>query len=103
MTRVLTLLAILGLGALPGCTRFPALDRAVSPDVAARAYPGLLPLDVALGEATAPSDAGEITEDLSTRRAGLEARAAALAGPVIDGPTRRRMAQGIPPIPPDDP
>ncbi|MBY5932039.1 hypothetical protein KUV51_03425 [Tateyamaria omphalii] len=81
--------------ALAACTQFPALDDAVSPDVAGSDFPALVPLEPLLaGTAPIVGDPVATTENLEARIAALRARARALQQrPVVDAATRTRMQQ----------
>jgi hypothetical protein len=78
------------------CTDVPELGGRVDPDLRDAPFPKLLPIDAVLAQSPAPmAEAEEIQAGLSSRIARLQARAAALRGPVVDPTTKRRMAQGI--------
>ena len=71
--------------ALAGCTQFPALDAAQSPEVAAAPWPRILPLPQVLAQAPADPQATEAATDaVDARAARLRVRAAALRARQID-------------------
>ncbi len=77
------------------CTPFPALQDRVSADAARADYPALVPLGPVLAAAEAQRLQPAPDAGLDGRIAALQARAAALRGAIIDGPTRNRMRAGI--------
>ncbi|MGR3467743.1 MAG: hypothetical protein ACU0CI_07660 [Shimia sp.] len=84
--RRLTPLALLAL--LAACAEAPDLGPP-TPGVADAPFVPFLPLDTLLAEAQ-PTPA-PLTQDAQSRIAALNARAAALRGPVIDPATRARL------------
>ena len=86
------LAALAALCAVAGCADWP--DPAIPGAEAARAapWPALVPLNDIL--AGVPADREPVVAPAS-RIAALEARAASLRGPVIDGATRARLARGV--------
>ena len=92
------ILAALGASlALTGaCTQFPALDRTITPTLAASDYPTLVPIDPILAEAqTSTVEPIKATAAIDARVAALKARAARLSGSVLSGAQRQRLAQGL--------
>lgn len=76
-----------------GCARFPAFPGG---EVAATGdYPALLPLELLLARGAGGAIDAGLTARLEARGAALRARAAALRGPVIEPPTRARMAAAL--------
>lgn len=89
------LILALTLASLAGCTSFPELEAAQTPGIQSAAYPRLLPLDSLLAEGGDPRATPDAMDDIAARVAQLRARADRLRGPVIDSPTRSRMARGV--------
>lgn len=89
MRRLVPLLAL----SLAACTQFPELDARLTEADRTAPYPALVPLAPLLARADAASAAP--VADLAGRLAALNARAAALRGPVIDAATTGRMAAGV--------
>lgn len=98
--RLIRLSFCLGLIALLplACTQFPELADSEGPEVAAAPYPRLLSVSELAAVPEARTSV-EVTNALLARIRGLEARAARLSGPVVDGATRARMARGVADIP----
>ena len=89
-------IALLVACGLAACTQFPELDRTVSPELAASAYPALVPLEPVLAQAAAGRvDARATQASLEARVARLRARAARLRGSVLTGRERQRLAAGL--------
>lgn len=87
--RLLVLMALLA-----ACARFPVLDDMAANADAIAPFPRLIPLAPLIAQADAlanlpppPSQEGRIS--------ALNARAAALRGPIIDPDTRARMQAGV--------
>lgn len=79
-----------------GCTQFPDLDDSLGDGLAAAEYPDLATADQLVGLTAADPDRGaREAQALQARVAGLQARADALRGGVLDQDTRRRMEQGV--------
>lgn len=93
--RLPVLAAALLVGAVAGCSRFPALDDTVSDSARTAPYPDLVPVGMLLAQVP-PDRIAPDTDDASKARAArLRARAAALRGTVIDTHTSARMGRGI--------
>jgi len=79
-----------------GCTQFPALDRTLTPELEAAAFPALVPLGPVLAGAQqggiVPQQAAATIE---ARVAALKSRAAGLRGSILSGAERQRLAQGL--------
>lgn len=85
-----------GLGLLPACTQFPALDRTITPALKAADYPDLVPLEPVLASASSTGVAPvQATAAIDARVAALRARAARLRGSVLSGAERQRLAKGL--------
>lgn len=79
-----------------GCTQFPALDRTISQELEAVAYPALVPIEPLLAQADAGQVDATVTQaNLNGRLARLRARAARLRGSVLSGREKQRLAQGL--------
>lgn len=79
-----------------GCTNVPELDAAEPEWIHDADYPALIPLtgDLAAIPATG-EEAERLQSSLQGRQAGLQRRARALQGDVVDAPTRARMRRGV--------
>ncbi len=78
------------------CTRVPELEERVSGSLQSADYPALLPLDIAAPQLETPEEeAQRIQDQLDGRREGLQSRARQLNAPVLDGPSRKRMQDGV--------
>ncbi len=78
-SRILVLVSGLLLGGLPACTRVPAIESQLTPELRAADYPELIPLDGLTSAGPAPTEMRSKTEtELQARAARLRARAAAL-------------------------
>ncbi|MDF0603789.1 hypothetical protein P1J78_24035 [Psychromarinibacter sp. C21-152] len=90
--HLVTLGLVLGLAAvLSGCTRFPELDAAITPEARRAGYPDLVPITEVLDRrdlARTTAREGEIVE---ARAAALRARARLLRGIAINDDTRLRL------------
>lgn len=97
MKRARLLLALAGpLVLMAACTQFPALDRTITPELAAAEYPALVPLGPVLAAARTPGvDPVQSTAAIDGRVAALRARAARLRGAVLSGAETQRLAQGF--------
>ena len=85
----------LALSVLGACTDFPALDRTITPQMEAAAYPALVPIEPLLAQATAGRvDAARTEASLNARLARLRNRAAALRGPLLSTSERQRLTRG---------
>lgn len=93
----LRLLAIATLAApLPGCAEFPNLDRTITPEMEARDYPALVPIEPILAQVDSSNDTAAQTESqLLARVARLRVRAARLRGSVLSGRERLKLAEGM--------
>ncbi|MEO0391219.1 MAG: hypothetical protein AAF218_09810 [Pseudomonadota bacterium] len=82
--------------ALMACTQFPDLDAAVTDASRNADYPALIPIEPVLAQVpTQRVEPSVLQQTQDSRVAALKARADRLRRtPVIDGATRRRMAQG---------
>ena len=82
---------------LAACTTFPAIDAVVPAADRRAAPPALVPLAPLLAQAEASSgvDPVAVSRDVNARIAALRARAARLAGPVIEPATRARMLRSF--------
>ena len=79
--------------ALSGCTQFPALDGAISPELEDADFPALIPTET-LPARSEPivNDPVQTTQALESGLSGLRARASALQRrTIIDASTRSRM------------
>lgn len=86
------LLASLALAALlPGCTRFPELDAAVSPEARRADYPQLVPIAEVLDRRDLARTTGREGDIVAARAAALRARARLLRGIVVNDETRRQL------------
>lgn len=84
--------------ALPGCTRFPELDSAITAEARDAGYPELLPTATLAAMAAEPArepDDQVARDPDEARAARLRARAARLRGAVIDADTQSRMKEGV--------
>ncbi|MCR9126781.1 MAG: hypothetical protein NXH82_11715 [Rhodobacteraceae bacterium] len=82
---------------LVACTQFPALDEAVAADTARADYPELMPTETLRAMSRPDPDAGtDEAEQLRARRQALLARAARMAGPVVNDDDRARLNRGVP-------
>ena len=78
------------------CTQFPALDRTLTPTLAAQPFPDLIPIGKGLSAAqTSGTDPARTDAALDTRITALKARAARLRGSVLSGAERQRLARGL--------
>ena len=81
---------------LGACAQFPALDRTVTPQLEAAAYPDLVPLAPVLAAAEASGvEPEQATANIDRRVAALRSRAARLRGSILSGPERQRLAKGL--------
>lgn len=81
---------------LGACAQFPALDRTVTPQLEAAAYPDLVPLAPVLAAAEAGGvEPEQATANIDRRVAALKSRAARLRGSILSGPERQRLAKGL--------
>ena len=81
-----------GLILLAGCSDWPDLGSALSPDAANAPYPRLAPLGGVLAQVPEGRITDETTADLQARAAGLRGRAARLRRTqVLDGAARRDL------------
>ncbi len=78
-----------------GCTSFPELDAAVSPDARRAEYPVLTPTQPILDRRLDVRLTEETGEELERRAANLQARARLLRGSVVDDDTRRRLSNRL--------
>lgn len=74
-----------------GCTQFPDLDAAISPEARRAGYPQLVPVSDLLSRRNAARTTGNEADILRARAAALRARAALLRGAVINDDTRLRL------------
>lgn len=81
--------------ALSACADFPALDARMTEADRNAPFPGLVPLGPLLAAADARAGSPPPAADLPGRIAALNARAAALRGPVIDAATTARIADAL--------
>lgn len=72
------------------CAQAPELPGDQSPDVQNAPYPALVPLAPILAAAALPGET-DPSGTLDSRAAALNARGAALRGPVIDATTQARL------------
>jgi hypothetical protein len=87
-------LLIACLAGLAACATFPEVAAVEGPDVERADYPALVPLET-LAAPEAPRIDDDLQDDLTSRAARLQARAAGLADrPVITDESRRRMQAG---------
>ena len=77
---------------LAGCAEFPALDARIPPGEADAPPPALMPLDALLAAADARAGSAPPAPG-GGRVAALDARAAALRGPVLTEAERARLAE----------
>lgn len=89
--RIAPVLALL----LSACAGFPALDARMTEADRTAPWPALVPLGPVLAAADARAGAPPPAGDLPARIAALNARAAALRGPVIDAATAARIADAL--------
>lgn len=81
---------------LGACAQFPALDRTVTPQLEAAAYPDLVPLAPVLAAAEAGGvEPEQATANIDRRVDALKSRAARLRGSILSGPERQRLAKGL--------
>ena len=81
---------------LTACTQFPELEHTQAGAVADAEYPTLVPLEPLLARASAPGpDPVQTQAALSSRLAGLRARANAIRGSVLTGAEKQRLQQGL--------
>jgi hypothetical protein len=92
MTRHALLALCLVAGCGPG---LPDLDRAMTPEGRAMGYPALLPVGPLLAAAEGGTLEPELAQAVAGRAEALRRRARALQGPVIEPPTRRRLAAAL--------
>jgi hypothetical protein len=97
MKRAHASLALLaGLTFAGGCTQFPALDRTLTPELAASDYPALVPLAPVLASVEVagvePVQAGAA---IDARVSALKSRAARMRGSVLSGAERQRLEKGL--------
>jgi hypothetical protein len=90
LRAVLILLVVLS-----ACARFPEVDTAQAARGGGGATPALAPIDGLIGQATPALALTEAGDALAARAADLEARAAAMRGPVQSAETRTRLAAAI--------
>tara|TARA_R110000787_G_scaffold66134_10_gene148679 strand:+ start:478 stop:774 length:297 start_codon:yes stop_codon:yes gene_type:complete len=89
-------LMLASLTMLGACAQFPALDRTVTPQLEAAAYPDLVPLAPVLAAAEAGGvEPEQATANIDRRVAALKSRAARLRGSILSGPERQRLAKGL--------
>ena len=82
--------------ALGACTTFPELRATVEPEAKEGRFPRLVPFDQILSAPSADvENRFEVEDEMLARIAALQARAAALRGPVLDRRTQRRMRRGV--------
>lgn len=86
--------SIIAFVVLTACAEFPALDDRISDAARAADYPSLVPIETLLAAADALPHPGN-NASFDQRIAALQARAAALRVPVINGATRSRMRSGV--------
>lgn len=92
MTRRATLVPLFGLALLAGCATFPELDAAATARLPGTStYSEVIPNDEVLARAGTPTLTEPDRAALDARVAGLQARAAALQGPVVDAETAARL------------
>ncbi|WP_456386903.1 hypothetical protein [Profundibacter sp.] len=94
MLRLINSLA-LAATLLAGCSDFPELDAAITSAARNADYPNLLPIDQLIADAQQVQISPETVTNLEGRISHLNARAARLRGPVIDGASRARMRAAI--------
>ncbi len=92
--KTLPLIAALALAAA-SCSRFPELERRISPEARAADYPALLPLDEALAGTRTRNITSASAETLLVRVAGLRAQARYLQRPVLSRADRTRLQAAI--------
>ncbi len=78
-----------------GCTQFPDLDSAISPDAERAGYPNLVPVEQLKARVPEAQVSPDVASGLEARVANLRARAGRLRGTVIDSSTRTRMTSGV--------
>lgn len=91
-----SLLLAIALAALAGCTRFPALEDTVLPELKNADYARLVPLGTL--ETSTDSltvDPVQTQAQLNARLAGLRARAGGLRGSILTGVEKQRLQQGL--------
>ncbi|WP_420859966.1 hypothetical protein [Marivivens marinus] len=90
---------LIPLALLAACAEFPALDRVDVTSAERAPYPAIIPLGPVLAGLDQTSGQSPLTPEfaasLTARLRALQARAARLRGPVIDGTTRARMRAGV--------
>ena len=94
MRRVIYIF-LTGAALAAGCTSFPELDAAVSPEARRAAYPVLIPTQPVLDRRADVRVTVETGEALERRAANLRARAGLLRGSVVDDETRRRLSNRL--------
>ncbi|ATI41279.1 hypothetical protein CBW24_04195 [Pacificitalea manganoxidans] len=75
MPRALPILTLCLAPLLAGCTEFPELDAAITPEARQAAYPTLLPIDQITGPAYQTRITGNEVAELETAGAAHERRA----------------------------
>ncbi len=86
------LIVTLGLAAvLSGCTRFPELDAAITPEARRADYPVLVPIGEVLERRELARSTGREGENVAARAAALRARARLLRGIAVSDDTRLRL------------
>ena len=96
MTRTLKALTGLGLlAALAACVDVPDLGPTAPRGLDARPYPALIPLEGIAASAPTEQDAAQIEASLTWRAQRLQARAAALRAPVLDGASAARLSDEV--------
>ncbi|WP_137703084.1 hypothetical protein [Marimonas lutisalis] len=89
---------IIVLATLAGCSEFPELDDAVSPEMDQADYPALVPVEPLIAAAQGAQITEETGASVLGRVAALKAKAAGLSGTIVDEASRKRMQIGVPPI-----
>jgi len=83
---------------LSACADFPSLDDRIDGAARDAPYPRLTNIDALLAQANTAGPLATnatVAQDVAGRIANLNARAAALRGPIIENVTRDRMRRGI--------
>lgn len=97
MTQRCTLFALALITATAaGCTQFPQLDHTQSDTLRGADYPALVPIEPILaGVETPTTDAATEEAALTSRLAGLRARANRIRGSVITEAEKKRLKDGL--------
>lgn len=93
--RTVAVLSFLCIAALPACTDFPEVDRAVIRGETDAPYPTLAPMSELEALAPLSSFDNDPTQSLRSRTANLRRKAQSLSSSVLTPSERRLLQQGI--------